>query len=121
MIWLFAALWKLPASNSLTRTATAPECVYGSVGGPKRPRRKVPMRRIELKAIGLVPEPLVSRLGRQLPKRHSEMPSKLRSANPRPDRVPVQGTWIVASPESAPRRAPDRQEPQVGIDGVDGC
>src|SRR5262249_31882076 len=38
MTWLFVALWKLPASSSLTRTAAARECVYGSVGGTKRPR-----------------------------------------------------------------------------------
>src|SRR5215472_7039846 len=38
MTWLFVALWKPPASSSLTRTEAARECVYGSVGGTKRPR-----------------------------------------------------------------------------------
>src|SRR5215472_9831832 len=45
MTWLFAALWKLPASNSLTTTAEAQECVYGNVGGPKRPRSELSLSR----------------------------------------------------------------------------
>src|SRR5262244_702646 len=57
MTWLFVALWRLPASNSLTRTAGARECVYGSVGGPKRPRSKLSLSRMQLSAIGLFPAP----------------------------------------------------------------
>src|SRR5215468_4855756 len=61
MTWLFAALWKLPASNSLTTTAEAQECVYGNVGGPKRPRSKLSLTVCSREAAILWPRPAVAK------------------------------------------------------------
>src|SRR5215831_3933551 len=87
MTWLFVALWKLPASSSLTRTAAARECVYGSVGGTKRPRSEFSP---ESQLIGLFRKS-ASGLARLLPKRHTGTYSKLLSACPFADSALPEG------------------------------
>src|SRR6516164_2889238 len=91
MTWLFAALWKLPASNSLTTTAEAQECVYGSVGGPKRPRSKLSLSRMYQSFL-----PAVAKA------QHRRMHSKLWSECPFADRAVRKRLGGLRVPANAP-------------------
>src|SRR5262249_29732225 len=116
MTWLFVALWKLPASNSLTRTAEARECVYGSGGGPKRPRSKLPL------------SPRIAngdRICFPLRPRQTVAKEPHRDAFKIGVRMPIRGQYPLARdlnrglPHSTRRRVPHRPSPQAGIEDVE--
>src|SRR6516162_11232152 len=115
MTWLFAALWKLPASNSLTRTAEAQECVYGNVGGPKRPRSKLSLSRKyrSVLRIRYSPPPCCCQIATQegafeivvrMPIRGSRLP---------------QETWIAGRRIPRAGECAGRQSPQAAIEAMD--
>src|SRR5215472_14625078 len=112
MTWLFAALWKLPASNSLTRMAEARECVYGSVAGPKRPRSKLSLSRCSYRrsvCSPLRPRPAVAKAS------HRDA-FKIESACPFADSALPRG---AACRIARADECPIGHRSQIGIEDVD--
>src|SRR6516162_1975331 len=110
MTWLFAALWKLPASNSSMKTAEAQECVYGSVGGPKRPRSKLSLSRMYL----FCESASLPSLG-CCQSATQENAFEIVSECPFADRAFSKRTWIAGRRIPRAGECPDRQSPQVAI------
>src|SRR5262249_49145032 len=111
MTWLFAALWKLPESNSLTTTAEAQECVYGNVGGPKRPRSKLSLSRMYRSVLRTRYS-----FARLLPKRHTGRCIRNCGPNDHSFRKRL-GLRVARIPRAG--ECPDRQSPQVAIEAID--